>query len=1106
MAVKSRRGKKKKIRVTAGNIRNAGSTWRDTEEKEKGKVRVTAGNIRNSGSSQRQAGGRPKKEPESGGAWVTAGSIHNAGSTWRTENGGRQAEAARTEQESGKNEPRSAGILSYSPLEVMTSWREKEKTTKDAEEPSQKSWSAAAQLPAAPGSYLPGAARDQTAAMKNMTEGIAAGQSGNKPQNSGKQPAGSVWVTAGNIGNAGKSRRMPGNAEKRGKQSGGQAQEPGLYEKWYVAEQNYRAFNEQLDEQIAAQEKELKPGYTVYRPTEEEREQWFREAMEEAGLEDYLAAGMPDYSDEGYLDYAAQANSLKEDWAKLDEYDRVAGQEREERKNEEPEWWEYFALPTRTAYKYWKNGQPEDAYTRAQSYIRQDQRVKDLEAELEALEAQIREAPAGTKERLEEEKDEVSGQLDMRRAQLTQYAQERVAGEYEQIAQDADFAELAAAGAAKGGKLEAVRENPVGNALLSADAALYGAMTQEEQDIYHAHLARGGEQEANAYFESIRERLSGRTAAFGEDMLEKIGSDEAFEKTGLPEFMKPVQQSIVQTAKGAASFLAGGTEAVQGLGQTARMAFLGEEAPLPQSYLQKAQQLFREDMEGVEAVVNDILYGIGEMLPAVAAGVATGGAGAPAAVSSAVSSLMTAGTSFGSTYSQARREGKEAGEAASYALLTAASEAALQYGLSGVKAIGGSALSRTLGKKLDGALGKLASGNLGQRFAGMALKNIGQNGGEFAEEYLQSVMTPFLRNVAFGENNEVSLLSEEALYDGMVGYLTSMVMNVPYVAGRRGAGDGEAALAIADAQRIMGSEQGTLTPQERTLCSGLLEAVETGKIRPEVREALPVSENDRIAAAQVRIWAENGRLNETIGLEQDIGTLAAQEQALCREVQEAVESGRVTAELREKLGLPGNERVAAGLLRTWAQDGTIARLIEDVQAGQARGELERRGGITFDNDFDNDIMMAEDFTIQNRNHTDGNPNAVAILGADLNNRQKILLERLPEYDSRIIVKKNDVSMTDLAALTAKTGDEFAVFTRGSQRLVIRGDSRSVNINEKMALELAQQGYKWSGHTHPGMNGNCLFASEGDRLILKCFGQDVAYIYNSKGEYSDFGKE
>ena len=64
---------------------------------------------------------------------------------------------------------------------------------------------------------------------------------------------------------------------------------------------------------------------------------------------------------------------------------------------------------------------------------------------------------------------------------------------------------------------------------------------------------------------------------------------------------------------------------------------------------------------------------------------------------------------------------------------------------------------------------------------------------------------------------------------------------------------------------------------------------------------------------------------------------------MCREVQEAVESGRVMAELREKLGLPGNERVAVGLLRTWAQDGTIARLIGDVQAGQVRGEPERRG-------------------------------------------------------------------------------------------------------------------------------------------------------------------
>ena len=869
---------KKKVRVTAGSIKNSGSTWRDTEDKGKHteKVRVTAGNIRNAGSVWRPYTSRRTPAAQNSAPWEKV-----------------------TQYAPGPAES-IAPFLQLDPEEKLAAgWAGGRKGGVSAwEQP-----------------FAAGAVPDQTKILSEMTAKAAEGEKAKD------------WADYTNQLGTGN------DTQAKSTKSVDAATQPGLYEKWYIVDQSYKAFNDQIDAQLAEQEKSLKPGYVINRPTQEERDKWFREMMKENGMGSYLVTGMPDQSDEGYRDYVKKIAELEADYARLDEYDKVAAQEQVQRENKQPEWWEYFVLPAHTAYKYWKNGQPEDAYTRAQSYIRQDQTVNDLEGRIEALDMQIKAAPEGNKQKLEEEKDELTRQLDARRVQLTQYAQERIAGEYEQIAQDADFAELAAAGAAKGGKLKAVKKNPVGSAFLSADAPLYGAMTQEEQDVYHAHLARGGEQEANAYFESIRERLSGRTAAFGEDMLEKIGSDEAFERAGLPEFMKPVRQSIVQTAKGATSFLAGGTEAVQGLGQTARMAFLGEEAPLPQSYLQKAQQLFREDMDGVEAVVNDILYGIGEMLPAVAVGIATGGAGVPAAVGSAVSSLMTAGTSFGSTYSQARREGKEAGEAASYALLTAASEAALQYGFSGVKALGGSALSRTLGKKLDGVLGKLASGNLGQRFAGMVLKNIGQNGGEFVEEYLQSVMTPFLRNAAFGENNEVSFLSEDALYDGMVGYLTSMVMNVPYVAGRRGAGDGEAALAISDAQRILQSGEETLTPQERALQSGLLEAVETGRIGPEVREALPLSANERIAAAQVRIWAENGRLNETIGLEQDIGTLAPQEQALCREVQEAVESGRVTAELKEKLGLPGNERVAVGLLRTWAQDGTIARLIGDVQAG-----------------------------------------------------------------------------------------------------------------------------------------------------------------------------
>lgn len=97
-------------------------------------------------------------------------------------------------------------------------------------------------------------------------------------------------------------------------------------------------------------------------------------------------------------------------------------------------------------------------------------------------------------------------------------------------------------------------------------------------------------------------------------------------------------------------------------------------------------------------------------------------------------------------------------------------------------------------------------------------------------------------------------------------------------------------------------------------------------------------------------------------------------------------------------------------------------------------------------------------------------------------------------------------MKDLAALTAETGDEFAMFTKGNERLIIRGNKNSVNVNIAMAEDLSRQGYKWSGHTHPGIGKNCLTASPGDVEILRCFEQRVAYIYNSQGTYLEFGKD
>lgn len=142
-----------------------------------------------------------------------------------------------------------------------------------------------------------------------------------------------------------------------------------------------------------------------------------------------------------------------------------------------------------------------------------------------------------------------------------------------------------------------------------------------------------------------------------------------------------------------------------------------------------------------------------------------------------------------------------------------------------------------------------------------------------------------------------------------------------------------------------------------------------------------------------------------------------------------------------------------------------------------------------------------------RQHTGkGNPNAILTFDVSLNNRQQDLLDSLPEYDSCTVVSRRKVNMADLSALTAKTGDEFAMFTRKNERLIIRGDSISVNIDAAQAKELAANGYRWSGHTHPGNSLLCLEASGGDWSVFECFEQRSMVIYNSKGQYRRFDKE
>lgn len=172
------------------------------------------------------------------------------------------------------------------------------------------------------------------------------------------------------------------------------------------------------------------------------------------------------------------------------------------------------------------------------------------------------------------------------------------------------------------------------------------------------------------------------------------------------------------------------------------------------------------------------------------------------------------------------------------------------------------------------------------------------------------------------------------------------------------------------------------------------------------------------------------------------------------------------------------------------------------------GTVEKSGesGIIEAKEVSKMSISSIDMPIEQRHTGKGNPNAVLTFGIELNNRQKQLLEALTEFDSRITVPKKSVSMTDLSALTAYTGDEFALFTKGKDRLVIRGNAVSVKIDIEQAKQMAKQGYRWSGHTHPGVGINTSIPSDGDKKILRCFKQNTSVIYDSKGKYRTFEKE
>jgi len=125
---------------------------------------------------------------------------------------------------------------------------------------------------------------------------------------------------------------------------------------------------------------------------------------------------------------------------------------------------------------------------------------------------------------------------------------------------------------------------------------------------------------------------------------------------------------------------------------------------------------------------------------------------------------------------------------------------------------------------------------------------------------------------------------------------------------------------------------------------------------------------------------------------------------------------------------------------------------------------------------------------------------------ELSARQARHLVNLQKPGDVLNLLKSDINVTDLAALTAKTGDEFYMFTLGSRRTIVRGYSDKFTIEGKLFNNITQQGWRLSAHTHPGTANKVLLSSGADRATLQVLGQEQSVIVNSAAKRRIFTKD
>ena len=289
----------------------------------------------------------------------------------------------------------------------------------------------------------------------------------------------------------------------------------------------------------------------------------------------------------------------------------------------------------------------------------------------------------------------------------------------------------------------------------------YKEITDEEKSLYLYLRDNVGEEAARGYFNYLYNANNDYNMA----LAARVGKSRSESKSDFEKIIGSVGTGLESWA----------------LGMARGVNSLFSDKPIPTQPFEYESSYTRESFDDSfwKGALYDVGVSVGNMAPSILATALTGNLLGAAGVTSKAAlnvaniatSAATFGTSiYGNAYNEALLAGHGKEQAALYGIFTASAEVALQHVLGGIPGIGqhltGDFIAQ-LANRTSNVLLKLTA-----RLAGDSV-------GEFTEEYLQKILGQVFKNTVLGENGEIKLVSEEALYEGFLGALTSAGLNIP---------------------------------------------------------------------------------------------------------------------------------------------------------------------------------------------------------------------------------------------------------------------------------------------------------------------------------------